>query len=147
MSRIAIPGVLLEATFEQLRDCGDGQRECVSYWVASTSDPDKICRVVHPPHSSGPFGYEVESDFVNRLFLELRKSDETVRVQVHTHPGLANHSETDDTFALAPSAGFLSLVIPDFARGSVGFELVHVVEMNARGNWCQVEPEAVFDIA
>lgn len=147
MTRIAIPGVLLEATFEQLRDCGDGLRECVAYWVASKSEPDEICRVVHPPHSSGPFGYEVESDFVNQLFLELRKSDETVRVQVHTHPGLANHSETDDSFALAPSAGFLSLVFPDFAQGSISFERSHVVEMDGHGEWRQVEPEAVFDVA
>ncbi len=147
MTRIALSGVLLGATFEQLRNCGDGQRECVAYWVASKSEPDEICRVVHPPHSSGPFGYEVESDFVNQLFLELRKSDETVRAQVHTHPGLANHSETDDSFALAPSAGFLSLVIPDFAQGSVGFERSHVVEMDGHGKWHQVEPEAVFDLA
>jgi hypothetical protein len=146
MSRIAIPEALLVATFEQLRVCGDGQRECVAYWVASMSKPDEISRVVHPLHTSGPFGYEVESDYVNRLFLELRTTNETVRLQVHTHPGLANHSETDDTFALAPSAGFLSLVIPGFAQGPIGFEGSHLVEMDGHGEWRQVEGETVLDL-
>lgn len=138
--------MLLAETFEQLRVCGEGQRECVAYWVASKAEPYVVRRVVHPEHVSGPFGYEVESDYVNQLFLELRKTDETVRVQVHTHPTLAGHSETDDAFALAPSTGFLSLVFPDFAQGPIGFDGSHLVEMDVQGEWREVKPETVFDL-
>lgn len=146
MSSVQMSEALLAATFEQLRSCGNGEYECVAYWVASKNEPDTISRVVHQPHISGPFGYEVESNYVNQLFLGLRKSGETVRVQVHTHPGLASHSETDDSFALAPSAGFLSLVIPDFAQGPISLKGSHLMELDGRGTWRPVKPEAVFDL-
>lgn len=141
MSGVRVPRALLEVTFEQLAVCGRGRRECVAYWVASRDEPDAVRRVIHPPHRSGPFGYEVESDYVNQMFLDLRRDRETVRVQVHTHPEEASHSTVDDRFALAPSTGFLSLVIPNFAAGPTELASCHLVEMGTDGEWHEVDPE------
>jgi hypothetical protein len=141
VSRLALPGALLDETFDLLARCGDRQRECVVYWLAALREPDLVARVVHPEHRSGPFGYEVESDYVNELFLALRQTGETVRAQVHTHPADAFHSGVDDDFALAPSRGFLSLVIPDFAHGPVGLVGSHLVEIYDDGRWIERHPE------
>jgi hypothetical protein len=35
--------------------------------------------------------------------------------QIHSHPSEAYHSETDDTYPIATTAGALSIVVPDFA--------------------------------
>jgi hypothetical protein len=137
------PG-LLEATFEQLRACGQGQRECVAYWCAHAATPDVLHRVVHPRHHAGLAGYTVDSAWVSEFFLDLRARSETVQVQIHTHPGRACHSSTDDRYALAPAEGFRSLVFPNFALGDTGWDGAHLVRIGAEGAWFQEDPSAVF---
>jgi hypothetical protein len=146
VANLSVEPAVLERTYSQLATCGGGRRECVVYWVSRHDDPDVIRRVVHPVHRAGFFGYEVDSDYVNSLFLDLRRDREKARVQVHTHPEGASHSATDDRFALAPSLGFLSLVIPNFALGPPDLAASHLVEMQADGEWQQVDSEATLGL-
>jgi hypothetical protein len=53
----------------------------------------------------------------NRLVYE---RGEILAGQVHTHPGSAYHSHTDDHYPLVTLIGSLSLVIPDFAKHAPG---------------------------
>jgi hypothetical protein len=76
--------------------------------------------------------------WINKFWLQLADRGLGVRVQVHTHPGAAFHSKTDDDFPLIHEAGFLSLVIPDFALGVVGFDQAYLTEIQADGSWRQV---------
>lgn len=147
MRLVRVPHSVIEQSYRQLAACGDGKRECVVYWIANLDEPDVVRRVLHPLHHSGTFGYEVDSDFVNRLFLDLRRDRETVRVQVHTHPQEASHSRVDDRFALAPSTGFLSLVIPDFASGRADLRGSHLVEMDRGGEWKEVDARSTLAVA
>ena len=120
MSVLRLPRPVLDSSFGQLRDCGAGRAECVVYWCADHDRPDLLTRAVHPVHRAGYGGYEVDSAWITQFFLRLRQARQTVRVQVHTHPGEASHSWTDDQFSLVPAAGFLSLVFPGFAAGPPG---------------------------
>lgn len=128
------PGVLTES-FEHFRRCGDGRRECVVYWTGPLDDPACIDEVEHPLHRASPFGYEVDSGWVTSFFLRLRRERRAARVQVHTHPQWAGHSETDDVFALVPAPGFLSLVIPEFGLGPVSYDAAFLAQMGADGEW------------
>jgi hypothetical protein len=142
---LALAPGLLEQTFDVLRRCGAGKTECVAYWVTRLGPEDPIAdEVIHPNHSATAVGYEVDSGWVTRFFLDLYRTSRTAVAQVHTHPGPASHSTTDDTFALVPSRGFLSLVIPRFAAGPVGFEGSTLVEMDAGGAWVERDPGEVF---
>jgi hypothetical protein len=105
-----------------------------------------LTRAVHPPHRAGRGWYEVDPPWINRFFLDLRRLRQTVRVQVHTHPGEAGHSRTDDRFSLAPAPGFLSLVIPYFAAGPAGFHEATLVRMRGDGSWESADPEEVFAV-
>ena len=60
------------------------------------------------------------------------------RVQVHTHPLEAFHSPTDDEFPIIHKPGFLSLVIPNFGLGPVGFEDAYLTEIQGDGGWREV---------
>lgn len=144
MSRLQLPRPVLDSTFQQLRACGAGRRECVAYWCASQDRPDLLTRVVHPVHQAGPSWYEVDSSWVTGFFLSLRRDRLTVRVQVHIHPGRAGHSAVDDRFSLVPAAGFFSLVIPGFAAGPVGLAAAALVTMQPDGTWAPADPEEVF---
>ena len=141
---LALSEAVLSSTFDQLRSCGAGRRECVAYWVARNTAPHVLARVAHPVHSAIGGGYEVDGDWVMQFFINLRSSQETVRVQIHTHPREAGHSWIDDAYALVPAEGFFSLVIPDFAQGPVGLDGAHLVEMTADGHWSERHPQEVF---
>lgn len=140
----ASPGVL-ETTFEHLRRCGAGRRECVAYWTGPLDEPGHVDRVERPLHRATVHGYEVDSAWVTTSFLALRDQRRTVRLQVHTHPGRAGHSETDDRFALVTAPGFLSLVIPDFALGPVGFDGAVLVALGENAEW-EAQPISAIEV-
>ena len=119
---LSVPGRVIEETFLILRSCGKNKNECQAYWLSSWQDACKITRVRHPKHRPGPYGVTVESEWISSFWFELAESGFGVRVQVHTHPREAFHSLTDDQFPLLSDVGFLSLVIPNFAMGPVGFK-------------------------
>ena len=55
--------------------------------------------------------------------------------QVHTHPGAAFHSPTDDAWPIVHLEGFLSLVLPDFGLGPVGLARSYLAEMGCDGDF------------
>ncbi len=144
MSALRLRRGVLEESFQHLRDCGGGRNECVLYWCAAVDQPDLLVRVVHPVHRGWPAGYEVDSAWVTQFFLELRRTRQTARVQVHTHPEHAGHSQTDDRFSLVPAPGFLSLVIPRYGMGRAGLQDTYLGRMRADGTWTPVRPEEVL---
>lgn len=135
---LRIPRSVFEQTFARLRACGDGRRECQVLWVGSWERPDRVDRLVHPRHSASTMGFQLEEAWLNRFWMELAERGEGVRAQIHTHPGAAYHSATDDAFPILSVPGFLSLVIPRFAQGAVGFDAAFLAQLGTDGAWRQV---------
>jgi hypothetical protein len=131
---------LLAKSFEHFRRCGAGRRECVVFWTGPLDQPNSVDAVVHPHHSSGPTGYEIDVAWLKSFWLALYEKHRTVRVQAHIHPGTAFHSATDDGFAVSQRPGFLSLVVPDFAFGEVSLQDTALFELGDRGLWHQLDP-------
>ena len=67
-------------------------------------------------------------------------------MQVHTHPGRAFHSATDDRFPIVHLPGFLSLVIPNFGLGPVTFDGAYLAELTETGDWKKVPVTSRFEI-
>ena len=133
-----LPRRMLDETFATFRSCGAGKRECQLYWVSPWNDPLKLVEVVHPEHLSSRYALSIDSSWINAFWNNLADRGLGVRVQVHTHPGEAFHSTTDDAYPLIHQAGFLSLVIPDFAMGSTGFDSAYLAEIQADGTWREI---------
>lgn len=144
--RYQVPAALLAETFRVFRQCGGGRRECQILWTSPWANSLKIRRVVHPSHRAHRGGFELDDGWVNAFWLDLARTGEGVRVQVHTHPGEAFHSATDDAFPIVQTSGFLSLVIPNFARGQVGFERAYLAEIATDGRWLEVPPESRLEV-
>lgn len=145
--RYQISGALLEETFNVLRTCGGGRRECQVLWTSEWDTPAIISEVVHPHHSGHYGGFDLDSEWITRFWLELAERGRGVRVQVHTHPGKAGHSATDDAFPIVHAVGFLSLVIPDFGLGPAGLDRTYLAEMGPSGRWRQLAPDARLEIS
>lgn len=137
--RYRLPSVLLEETFAHFRRCGAGERECQALWVGPWSDPARITRVAKPDLHAHAFGFDVDNAWLARFWMELAESNEGVRLQVHTHPQAAFHSATDDEYPIIQTAGFLSLVIPDFAMGKIGFDGAYLAEIQTDGRWVEAD--------
>lgn len=144
--RYQIPDSLLRETFATVRACGRGRRECQALWVSEWANPEQICAVVHPRHSSHGGGFQVDSSWINEFWRELARTGRGIRVQIHTHPGEAFHSATDDAYPIIHEVGFLSLVIPDFGLGHVGFEGAYLAEIAEDGRWNEVPIQSRLEI-
>jgi hypothetical protein len=133
------PGVL-ETSFECLRRCGAGERECVVVWTGPQSEPEYVDGVIQPKHTATPCLYDIDDIWIGEFWQQLAAEGRTVRAQVHTHPHSAYHSPRDDVLSLVHLAGYLSLVLPRFACGPVGLEGSYLAVRHDTGGWSQLDP-------
>ena len=133
-----IPRSILERTFEYFRECGQGQRECQMLWIGPWATPGTVTEAVHPKHDAHLGGFALNDRWLNDFWIRLGHDNMGIRVQVHTHPGAAFHSKTDDEFPIIHKQGFLSLVIPNFGLGAVGFANAFLAEIQPDGAWREV---------
>ena len=136
---IAVGSEVWSETLGQVRRCGAGRRECVVFWVGSAEATGVITRMVHPKHTATPWHYRVDDAWLNGFWLGLARSHESVKAQVHTHGSRASHSRTDDMGALVYQEGFLSLVVPRFAMQDDCRDRAFLAELDASGQWREVE--------
>lgn len=136
--RYRLPQKLLARTFAHFRECGAGKRECHALWVSPWDAPETIAQVVHGEHRAHVGGFELNRAWLHQFWLELGRTNSGIRVQVHTHPMEAFHSSTDDAYPIIHSVGFLSLVIPNFAQGPVGFDDAYLAQIQGDGTWREV---------
>ncbi|HKS17801.1 MAG TPA: hypothetical protein VJS63_01160 [Bradyrhizobium sp.] len=106
--------------------------------VSPWNEPCTVTKVVHPEHEAHVGGFVLNDRWLNHFWSGLAQENLGIRIQVHTHPGEAFHSLTDDTFPIVHTTGFLSLVIPNFALGPISFEDAFLTEIQADGRWRQV---------
>ena len=144
--RFRLPKQVLAETFAELRRCGRGERECQVLWVSPWDRLELITHVVHPKHRSHGDGFELDGAWLTKFWQDLRDTHSGIRVQVHTHPGRAFHSPTDDAWPIVHTPGFLSLVIPRFAEGPIGFLGVYLAKLSAMGSWDEVTADEYFDV-
>lgn len=144
-TKIEVGEGLLEETFAVLRSCGGGARECVVHWLAPLGR-QSIEAILHPRHSASAAGYQVDPAWLDATWRTLARERQQIVAQVHTHPGPAYHSTIDDCFPVIQTAGFLSLVIPNFAEGPVGLGGAFVATLDANGEWKERQAGAVLEV-
>ena len=129
---------VLEDTFKHFHTCGQGRQECQVLWLSPWGAPQDISKVVHPRHKAHLGGFELDDQWISDFWLELGNTNMGIRVQLHTHPLEAFHSEIDDAFPIIHKPGFLSLVIPNFGLGPVGLDEAYLTEIQSDGQWQEV---------
>jgi proteasome lid subunit RPN8/RPN11 len=134
---LAIREGLVRETLQTLQECGRRQGgECVVLWIADRDQPDIVSAARHPEHHSSRKGYEIASEWMHTLWVQLSDAGQRICAQVHTHPGPAFHSPTDDEFPAVHLPGFVSIVVPNLARPPVRPPSIHVSVLQADG-WRQ----------
>lgn len=99
-------------------------------WVEATYIP-----LQHGVRSEHGLAVVVDGDELHRLNLWLYHQKLTLIAQLHTHPGDAYHSDTDDAFPIATRIGSLSLVVPNFAHDPFTIADCAIYRLAADGSW------------
>ncbi len=132
---LRLPAHILEATLCTLSICGKGQCECVVYWTAPVGNYEGCNGWDHPTHCRSPYGYQIDDRWLTEYWFRLGREKRSIRAQVHTHPAAAFHSATDDQWPVISQAGFISIVIPNFAIGSTDLDRAWAGYLTPSGRW------------
>jgi hypothetical protein len=128
-----------------LRDVGRQGYEGLGLWVGrQLGSVFEVDQAVIPAqrHIRTADGVCVITDAeeLHRINVWLYRNGLTMIAQIHSHPGRAYHSSTDDKFAVATTVGCFSLVVPDFATGPFEIGRLASYRLNSSGSWRELPP-------
>ncbi|MCI0359405.1 MAG: Mov34/MPN/PAD-1 family protein [Planctomycetaceae bacterium] len=142
METVVITRAVWTEAERTMRLCGGLGNECVVYLCGEPTVGRSVARataVYHPAHTGSATSYEVPISELLKLNSSLFENRLSVLAQVHTHPGQAFHSGTDDRWPTIETVGFLSLVVPCFCReGLSGLAGCYLAEYLGSGQWREV---------
>lgn len=128
-----VPPSVVDRVGAIVRACGRNAAECVVYVTAPTRRRAIATDLVHPQHAATAASTEVDEDELERIWDLLLERQTTIVLQVHSHPGAAYHSSTDDCWPIIHRPGFPSLVLRSF--GARGLEDAHLTVYQRDGRW------------
>lgn len=113
---VHVPSELWEASIEELRRYAPKRSEALVFWGGAISgDHAHVTGLYVLVHRAQGGTVRVTREEARWLVHELRRRDEKLIAQFHSHPGEAYHSSGDDDHPAAFHEGLLSIVAPDFA--------------------------------
>ena len=145
ISEIRVPRKLLTQAILHFRDVGRRGLEGFALWAGVCNG--QFCDVTTTliPQQRGIRSRSgvcvvIPSEELHKINVWLYENHQTLIAQLHSHPTEAFHSEMDDDIPVATAVGSLSLVIPDFGRGSFSFTTTAVYRLTAAARWARVSP-------
>lgn len=79
--------------------------------------------------------YTIGGDELHRINVSLYNNKMTLIAQIHSHPGRAYHSETDDAYPVISTSGGISIVVPNFAYGQIAIDTWAVYRLSVDNTW------------
>jgi hypothetical protein len=151
LDRVLVPWSLALAANDHLRTVGRRGCEGFALWAGRREgDEFRVVETVIPAQQGlrSPNGVcvTVDREELFRLNVYLYERGLTLIAQLHSHPGQAYHSETDDTFPIATTAGAFSLVIPDFAVQPFTLNNCATYRLIPGRGWVEIDPLVVRDL-
>ena len=140
VERVQVPwSVALEA-HGYLQAVGKQGLEAIALWVGGIEGQAASVAASYIPAQRGVRSAQglavvVDGDELHRLNLWLYHRELSLIAQLHSHPGEAYHSDTDDAFPIATRIGSLSIVVPDFAQAPFEVARCAVYRLRANGVW------------
>jgi hypothetical protein len=137
--RYSIPAPVIDATTDALRAAGDERLEGVVLWIGQRQRQHVEILGEYVPRqiayrSEHGVAVQIPDDEIARIIAWLPEGL-AVACRVHSHPGEAYHSDTDDLNALLSHAGAISIVVPNFARDTLHLERCSVNELDDTFRW------------
>lgn len=144
--RLVVPVTLAEESQELLRESGKHEFEALVLWGARPRTCEAgvfdVELVLMPRQyamqTDDGVAVMVDGDALFDMNVAINERGLRLLAQVHSHPGDAYHSQTDDRYSVVTACGGLSLVVPDFARGAFSLERCAVYQLQEGGEWVEL---------
>lgn len=108
---------VIQKTKIALIEAGKLRKEGLVFWSGTLSgDVANIKTVICPKTIATSVSAKLSSDGVEYIYSTIKKNNEFLFVQVHSHPGIAFHSDEDCNEAISYKIGFISIVVPYFGK-------------------------------
>lgn len=144
VDRFIVPSSMVSEIWRHLRDAGRHRCEGVGFWAGVIQDRTAEVRAVFVPgqttgHFDNGLAVVISGEELFRMNVALHQHGLTLFAQIHSHPGAAYHSSTDDELSVVTQIGSLSLVVPNFANEPFSLESVAAYRLSDAGTWDQVD--------
>lgn len=154
VTRFTVAEDVIAATLRVLSEAGHEEHEAFVLWGAvrdagsrSVHIRTAVTPAQHAEKTRDGLLVTVPGTALFRVNKLLYERGEILVGQVHTHPGRAYHSDTDDAYPLVTLLGALSVVVPDFARdGRRGFRRWVWYRLASVGHWVRVSPRGLIKV-
>jgi hypothetical protein len=144
VTEVHVAAHVLSEGYEFMRSAGKMELEGMVLWAGQQDgDVFRVTELIIPRQrglrTSDGLCAIVDGAELARLNMHLYRNSLELVAQVHTHPGAAYHSETDDQYAIATTIGCFSIVVPSFAVRDYPLQECAVYRLNAAGRWLEVD--------
>ena len=148
LEALLVPQRLADESQAHLRAVGRSGHEGFALWIGTREGRTfRVDETVIPAQRGLRYDtgvcVRVDSDELFRINRYLYQTGRQLVAQLHSHPTDAYHSETDDTYPIATTAGAFSLVIPDFAIRPFALAECAVYRLVPGDGWLAFPPRAV----
>lgn len=108
---------VLHKTKIALVEAGKLRKEGLVFWSGTLNgDVANIKTVICPETIATCVSAKLSSNGLEYIYNTIKKNNEFLFTQVHSHPGIAFHSEDDNNEAISFKKGFISIVVPYFGK-------------------------------
>lgn len=151
LKTITLPLDCVKKVYQHLRNAGDDGLEGVALFAGVQNETCfDINEVIIPAQIAENIEdgllYSVDGDELHKINVWLYNSKMTLLGQIHSHPGKAYHSETDDRFPIVTEFGALSIVVPNFAFDSFSLKNWAVYRLSTSKKWIQLPTKEVTNL-
>jgi hypothetical protein len=144
VTELRVPAQVLEDGYKFMRSAGQMRLEGMVLWAGKQDGAAfNVTQLIVPKqrglNTRDGLCAVVDGEELRRLNMHLYRNSLELVGQVHTHPGAAYHSETDDRYAIATTIGSFSIVVPSFAVKNFPLSDCAVYRLDSGGQWLEVD--------
>jgi hypothetical protein len=144
IEKIVIPFYCLSQAYNHLREAGEKRVEGVALFAGKENgNVFMIEETIIPEQKAMRLSegllYAVDGEELHRINVWLYENSMSLMVQIHSHPGEAYHSVTDDTYPIVATVGSVSIVVPDFASGPVEISFWKIYRLSQHNEWISLD--------
>jgi hypothetical protein len=145
--QVHVPRSAVDVVHEHLQEMGRAGCEGVGFWAGQLLGSEFLVRAGLVPTQVATSTLDglavvIPGEELFRMNVWLHQNGMTLIAQLHSHPGSAYHSETDDALAVVTRVGSLSIVVPDYAANEFSLATAAVHRLHENGTWRLVMPSA-----
>jgi len=148
LEELVVPRHLADVAQAHLRAVGRRGNEGFALWIGRRNENAfRVEETLIPEQRGLRFNsgvcVTVGSEELFRINRYLYSTGRQLVAQIHSHPTEAYHSETDDSYPIATTAGAFSLVVPDFAVRPFSLDECAVYRLVPGDGWLEFPASAV----